>query len=225
MGPTSYQFNSRYTLGNTLPDFTEDDVKAEPMFFSADIDFAYWHGGPVTRAFITAMTEDGQLAQVFDSRVHMLMPGWLPAIPGWHHDDVPRGDGSHPKLSQHGQPNYDAPGYLSRHTLALIGGEIAPTEFAIGTHRLPKIEPGNGPVYKHWHDAVEKQIEAGELARENVPSNVLVNFDWQTMHRAVPAVKRGWRWFGRASWQTDRPILNEIRKQVQVYLPVPTEGW
>lgn len=222
-----YAFSSQFQLGAKLPDFDLATVKAEPMFFNADVDFAYWHGGPITRAFINALQETGEAPQVIDSRVHMLMPGWFPAIPGWHHDDVPRSApaGGHVPMSQHGQPNYDATAYLSRHCLALVGGDVAPTEFAIGDHKLPFIEPERGPVYKHWNDMIEAQIEAGDLTRTVAPSNQLVFFDWQSAHRAVPAVKAGWRWFGRASFNTGRKPTNEIRKQVQVYLPTPTEGW
>ena len=223
----TYSFDSKCAFGATLPEFTQEQVKNEPMFFNCDPDFAYWNGGPITRAFIEALQLEGDLPKVIDSRVHMLMPGWIPAIPGWHHDDVPRSrvEGGHVKMSQHGQPNYDAPAYHSRHALALVNGDVAPTEFALGTHELPFIEDGRGPVYKHWHDMVEEQIEAGVMTRFEVPSNRIVTFDWQTMHRAVPAKSNGWRWFGRASYQTGREPTNEIRRQVQVYLPVPTEGW
>jgi hypothetical protein len=37
----------------------------------------------------------------------------------------------------------------------------------------------------------------------------------------------GWRFFIRASWSTDRVknCTNEIRRQVQVYMENPVEGW
>lgn len=216
----NYTFNSQFTGGASMPDFDEYAIKNEPMFFNCDPTFAYIHGGPITRAFMEFLDVStwAEKPVVFDSRSHMLMPGWIPAIPGWHHDDVPRSRAD-------GQPDYDAPSYHSRHAMALINGEIAPTEFAIGNHTLPKIEGGNGPVYKHWNNMVDDQIENGVLQMVQAPSRQILYFDWQTMHRAVPAVKGGWRWFGRASWQTERKPTNEIRKQVQVYLPAPNEGW
>lgn len=215
-GPKLYSFSSQFTLGLPIGKFSQDEVKNEPMFFNCTPEFAWEKGGPITRAFLDALSKsDEEGATVFDSRVHMLMPGWLPAIPGWHHDDVPRGGADN-------QPDYEAPAYRSRHALALVNGKVAPTEFAIGRHQLPKV---SGTVYGKWHDLIEKQIDDGVLERVNVPSNVIVFFDWQTAHRAIPAVMSGWRWFGRASYDTNRKATNEIRRQVQVYLPVPTAGW
>lgn len=216
---TIYEFDSKVTLGRYLPAFSGSDVRAEPMLFNCDAAFAYEHGGPITRAFLNALVdgEDG-VPLVVDSRVHMLMPGWFPAIPGWHHDDVPRSRAD-------GQPDYDALAYHSRHCMALVSGDVAPTEFIVGKQRLPRIEGGDGPVYKHWHDMTEQQVAARSVKVVQAPSNQMIFFDWQSMHRAVPAVKNGWRWFARASWQTERKPTNEIRSQVQVYLPAPTEGW
>lgn len=65
-------------------------IKNEKMFFNSDLVFAYENGGPITKSFIDNLPEEWKTNSVFDSRVHMLMPGWYPAIPGWHHDDVPR---------------------------------------------------------------------------------------------------------------------------------------
>jgi len=63
--------------------------------------------------------------------------------------------------------------------------------------------------------------------KEKDPSNRLVYFDCDTFHTGTKAVKNGWRWFGRVSRNTDRvnKITNEIRKQAQVYLEFPMEGW
>lgn len=222
-----YNFDSRFSYGKLLPDFSPDVVKNEPMFFNCSPDFAYEHGGPITRAFFDAL--EGEAPIVFDSRVHMLMPGWYPAIPGFHHDDVPRNLDT-------GQPDYDAPTYHSKHAMALINGDIAPTEFAIGRHTLPRISADAGPIYKFWHDEVERQLHevvdpygmdglGTRLVRVPVLTNRIVYFDWQSMHQGTKAVGNGWRWFGRASYQTDRKVTNEIRRQVQVYLENPMEGW
>lgn len=216
MTDDSYEFLSQFLLGGALPEFSQADVKNEPMFFRATLKFAHENGGPITRAFLQALMEEGPPPAVIDSRVHMLMPGWLPAIPGWHHDDVPRS-------RKDGQPDYRAPAYHSRHALALVNGAVAPTEFAIGRHRLPHVS--NGMVYGKWHGLIEDQIEDGTLERVSVPSNVIVHFDWQTAHRATPAIGRGWRWFGRATYDTDQKPANEIRRQVQVYLPALNAGW
>lgn len=227
----TYRFSSAYHVGDSLGDFSEKVVKDEPMFFSATPRFAYDKGGIITRTFLrTALAELGtqwcfdeqNKGLCFDSRVHMLMPGWFPCIPGWHHDDVPRSRFD-------GQPNYDTPEFSSKHCLALINGDICPTEFAVGKAEYPKIEQDQGNVYEVWHDITEAHIRAGRLARESVPTNRLIWFNNHSFHQGTRAVKRGWRWFGRLSWdagyEDGRPHANEIRRQVNVYMDTPFKGW
>jgi hypothetical protein len=146
------------------------------------------------------------------------MPGWFSAIPGFHHDDVPR-------TTPSGQPNYVAPEYHSEHLTGLVNAEIAPTLFALGEHRLPMIE--DGVIYRAWHPIVEEQLRDGILTPYKMRSGGYVQFDWQSIHTATKAIGSGWRWFIRLSRNTDRQktITNEIRHQVQVYLEAPMDGW
>jgi len=231
-----HSIDSRFTVGARLPEFDEATVKAEPMFWSATPKFAWENGGPITRAFLAAafgitladyagwkLRDSVAGNYCFDSRVHMLMPGWFPCIPGWHHDDVPRSRSD-------GQPNYDNPEFKSKHILALVNGDICPTEFAVGQADYPDVPLfSKSPIYKVWHECVEEDIREGTLERVQAPSNRLLHFDWQTFHQGTRAVKRGWRWFGRLTWdagyEQGRPHHNEIRRQVQVYLENPMEGW
>jgi hypothetical protein len=157
----------------------------------------------------------------------MLMSGWYPAIPGFHHDDVPRPE---IPVGQHfitaGQPDYENPRYKSEHIMGLVNADICPTVFALGECDMPSIEEG-GLIYREWHKQVERLLAVGELAPFAAPDRTLIQFDWQTFHSGVKAVSNGWRWFGRVSRNTDRTkkITNEIRQQVQVYLEFPMEGW
>ncbi len=230
-----HKIDSRVVFGAGLPDFDEDAVKNEPMFFSCKPKFAWENGGPITQAFLAAAfgitladyagfkLRDSQVGNYcFDSRVHMLMPGWFPCIPGWHHDDVPRSRSD-------GQPNYDNPEYEAKHILALVNGDICPTEFAVGEASYPDVPLYSGPIYKYWHEEVESDIRDGVMKRVPVPSNRLIHFDYHSFHQGTRAVKRGWRWFGRLSWnagyESGRPHHNEIRRQVNVYMDNPMEGW
>lgn len=216
--PTSsrhaYRFASGFSRGAPMPDFDQDAVKSEPMLFNCDAASARRLGGPITRAFLDALGFD---PVVVDTRVHMLMPGWFPCIPGFHHDDVPR-------TRPDGQPDYDDPPYRSKHAMALINGEIAATEFAVGYCDMPAVPLGE-TIYKVWHQEVERLLASGELQRQHAPSNRVVWFDDEAFHQGVRATGAGWRWFGRASWNTDRKPTNEVRRQVQVYLENPMEGW
>lgn len=226
-----YDIDSRFQTGRLLPDFDQNTVKNEPMFFSATPSFAMANAGPITKAFLNAALFDDSLATdcptrydrnfCFDSRVHMLMPGWFPCIPGWHHDDVPRSRSD-------GQPNYENPEYRSKHILALVNGDICPTEFAVGRASYPRV-PLGGTVYKDWHECVEQDIREGVMSRVAVPSNRLIHFNNESFHQGTRAVGKGFRWFGRisydAGYEKGRPHHNEIRRQVNVYLDMPMEGW
>ena len=215
----TYKFDSEFALGKNFDQkFNQTEVKNEPMFFSSSGEFAMENGGPITKSFIRAFMKERPLTGnfIFDSRVHMLMPGWYPCIPGYHHDDVPRS-------TVNGQPNYDEPEYHAQHCMGLINGDICPTVFAVGSAVFEL--PNEGPIYKKWHSDVEKYIKKKVLREVKAPSGKLIHFNSRSFHQGTAAIANGWRWFGRISWETKRPVTNEIRRQVQVYMSNLTEGW
>lgn len=199
-----------------MNEFTTDEIKNEPMLFNCSGTWAYENGGPLTRNFLDNLGGDLD-KYVVDSRVHMLMPRWYPCIPGWHHDDAPR------SLSN-GQPNYINPEYRSKHYIALVGAYVSPTRVAIGKINLPLLTES---VYANWNDIVEQQITDGVLKEKLFEDRVIYLMDDQTLHTGQKAQKNGWRFFIRASFDTDRvdKVTNEIRRQVQVYLDAPMAGW
>ena len=136
-------------------------------------------------------------------------------IPGYHHDDVPRS-------TKTGQPNYVDPEYHSEHLLGLVNGDICPTEFVVGEIDL---EIPTGIVYKEWHPQVAAAVESGQLKSVPAASGLYLQFNAHTFHQGTAAVGSGWRWFIRLSRNTDRVPTNELRRQVQVYLEHPMEGW
>lgn len=224
---TNKTFFSRVkNLGSFPAVWDNETIKNEPMFFNCDRKFCEENGGPITKAFLAALPE-GWENVVIDSRCHMLMPGWFPCIPGYHHDDVPR-----PAIpvGQHfltaSQPDYENPRYKSEHILGLVNAEICPTEFALGECEMPAVPEGE-LIYRKWHPEVLKQIDNGNLHKYNAESGKILYFDWQTFHQGTKAVGNGWRWFIRLTRNSDRvnTPTNEIRKQVQVYLEFPMEGW
>lgn len=194
-----------------MPDAHEALIKQEPMFFSADMDFAYTNGGPITKAFIDGYLLD-KTGWIIDSRVHMLMPGWYPCIPGWHHDDIPRS-------ATNGQPNYDNPEYKAVHRMCVIGKSAMP-EFLNQIVALDKVE--NDVVYKVWNDQINN---IPGLRTQTLQSGDVVEFGEQDFHRGLPATQDCWRFFIRASRNTTRQFHNEIRKQVQVYMSELEAGW
>lgn len=216
----SFVFDSKISLGAVLPNFPEEQTKNEPMLFSCDLEASFRLGGPLTHSFLEALPEDWRTSKdlIIDSRVHMLMKDFFfPCIPGYHHDDVPR-------RALDGQPDYDNPEYRSEHVMALVNGDVCPTQFALGKAEFPDIEPGE-VYYRVWHPIVEAKIASGELITLDAPSNQLIYFDDRTWHQGVIARENGWRWFIRASRNTNRKATNELRRQVQVYLQNPMDGW
>ena len=213
-------FNSKVKVVEHLDQFDSEMVKNEPMFFSADLDFAYDNGGPITKNFIQRLPKEffGDKYAYLDSRVHMLMEGWYPCIPGWHHDDVPRN-------TPDGQPNYVNPPYRTKHVMALVNADIAPTQFLIGNIQVPTPVSGSA-IYKQWDDSIDSQLNKyNDYVVMNAESNKLYEFDCDTFHRGTAAVKNGWRWFGRVSIGRKRTVPSEIRRQVQVYMPTINAGW
>lgn len=219
-----YQSTSQFRYGPRFDSgFLQEEVKNEPMFFNSDLVFAKMRGGNITNTFINEFLFDNPgIAPkdcVFDSRVHMLMPGWFPCIPGFHHDDVPRNTAD-------GQPDYSATrAYFSQHCMGMVNGDICPTQFATGHSFLPF--PEQDIIYKHWHPIIEGMVEQGTMQVTDAESGRLLYFDADTLHQGQRARASGWRWFGRISWNTDRVkhVTNELRRQVQVYLEYPMEGW
>ena len=210
------------TFKNTLKVISDlkieqDDniIKNEPMLFSSDCEFAAHNGGPLTRRFLDGLKDVyGDENWIIDSRVHMLMKGWYPCIPGWHHDDVPRN-------TPNSQPNYKDPEYLSEHVMLLVG-DASRTEYITDPEvTLPEVT--DGITYGVWDLLINEEISMGNLHCNRVKPGQLVEFTWQDFHRGTMAVKPGWRFFIRASRKTNRKFVNEIRRQVQVY--VPGSGW
>lgn len=220
--------NSTYeVLPPVIRDFNQETVKNETMLFNCDLEHAKKLGGPITNKILKFLPSEWKAVPlVIDSRVHMLIPGWLPCIPGWHHDDVPR-------TRCDGQPNY-GPGQLrSRHIICLINGDICPTAIATGSLDF-EIPPPGRIIYRNLHPVVEDAIKTGKLNLTHAPSNRLIQFDDRTWHSGAASTGNGWRFFIRISRYFDpdgNPVqrgnarTNEVRRQVQVYLDNVNGGW
>src|ERR1700678_118802 len=205
-------FASGFTVLGDLPSFSAETIKNEPMLFSADLNYAIDNGGPITQAFVRGL-KDIPTSAVIDSRVHMLMPGWYPCIPGWHLDDVPR-------TRPDGQPDHAHPAYKSFNVMALAG-DASIAEFIEGELDLSDVGLYEGSVYGQWNARINTMLAEPDckIAIRPVSQNSIVRFDYGAFHRGVPASKNGWRFFIRANFNTAREIKNEIRRQGKAYLP------
>lgn len=211
---------SAITLGATLPSAPESVIKVEPMLHRADWAFASTHGGLLTKAFLETLSNNFDWSTshpvLIDSRVHMLMPGFYPAITGWHGDDVPR-------TRSDGQPDYENRAYDAKHVMA-IWGDCSRTEFALGAADFT-IPPLGSKVYKEMSPMVERLCVEGKLGRWQVPERTMVYFDWASWHRAMETTHRGFRFFIRATRDSGLAARNEIRMNANVYLKDLDESW
>jgi hypothetical protein len=108
--------------------------------------------------------------------------------------------------------------------MVLFNGSICPTEFAIGKSEFNDVPLGE-MYYKQWHPEVVNKIGSGKLTSISAPENQIIYFNDRTWHQGVKAITNGWRLFIRATMNSGIKPKNEIRKQVQVYLETPMEGW
>lgn len=209
-----------------LPQFTQEEIKHEPMFFGADLEFAYAKGGLITRCFLDALAlVHPDKEWIIDSRVHMLKSGWMPCIPGWHVDDFYRPDDFGGQSDLWSQPRDHR-----IHVMAVNGIDAFPEFLAPYTaFEFRKEDIGEG---ESVHGAGNRIINAKPHHRRAVESGRMIEFDTHDWHRGVAATRDSWRHFIRASCfaeglnkKTSRPITNEIRNQVQVYLPAYEAGW
>lgn len=197
------------------------EIKNEPMLFSADFGFAADHAGPITRPFLNFLITTGEplTAWIIDSRVHMLMAGWFPAIPGFHHDDIPRtrpGDN---------QPDYDNPAYKAYHVMGMVDdGTGSHTEYLTSPITVSKIPIGK-TIYEAWDREVTAQLVAGKVQSARISSGSVLKFGPEDFHRAIAATGTGWRYFIRATRGSGRKPSNELRQQTQVYMSCLTAGW
>ncbi len=206
-------FNSKFHPHESFDkDYEQAEIKNEPMIFGGDLAFSRRHGGPITQEFLDLLPTDWIDAPfILDSRVHMLKPGWMPCIGGWHLDDIPRS-------GEESQPNFSLVNPATQHVSAVIG-DASLTEFL--DEEVELWVPPRGLVYKSF-DAQMVYIRA---RTQFVSSGVLFRFGSYDLHRGTPATKDGFRMFIRASIYSPRSPKNEIRNQTQVYVESFREGW
>lgn len=212
-----FPFENKTTLTTTNIKADADEIRRLPQFHRGSLDYVYRLGGTLYRAILDrAPFRTNRKYISIDSRVHMLMPGFLPCIGGWHCDDFYRPTGKQP----------DLPGLMNRPNLmavhhAFILGTEAPTIFAAESFSLPDEALRSEHVYHDCHRYIEelnpKTFEA--------PESTFVSFNSLTFHRGQRSKGSGWRLFLRITESDHYQPLDEIRTQTQVYLVDERAGW
>lgn len=213
-----------------LPDRRSvEELHAEPMLFSASPGFAWKEGGPITRSIldffmksVRLVVEPG-LRVVIDTRTHMLMPGMIPAIPGWHCDGLVRPE-------KYAQPLLESYDPRVRHYAVFFATapRVSRTLFCRDARTI-EVDPDRvwGSVDEDLQ-SVEKWLSHDGIDIRDVgfyeqTEGEIVSFDEQTLHRATECKVPGWRMFFRLSVTRD-PVRDQIRKQTQVYT-TSSKGW
>jgi hypothetical protein len=206
-----------------------ETIKHEAMLFRTDAGFAERAGGRITKDFIAAARRIwGNLdGCIVDSRHHMLMPGMVPCIPGWHTDDAPRS----PDYCG-GQPNIFTPEYETQHLLCVVdAGTGSLTEFLRGEVEIPQahVEYKHRTSSQNFYKTVDGLIGRGFIGQDcthiHPLSGDVVEFDVHSWHRGVPAKARGFRFFIRITRNSRHKVENEIRSNAQVYITDTSYGW
>ncbi|MGL5281391.1 MAG: hypothetical protein ACRC8W_06445 [Plesiomonas shigelloides] len=215
-------------FGNKIEKPSQDDIKNTQGLWNASFDDAFRFGGDVTRAALQAMNLRGDKKHiVVDVKTHMLMPGMIPAIPGWHTDGVPRGGKTLSPASGaphiHMQIGADSP----RYHLLVVGGDC-PTKFIAS--RNINLDTDNLPnLYAGISSQVCEMDNKGLLDTYDAPDGQVVEWDWWELHTAQQARAPGWRYLIRVT-ETDylepqKDLRLVLRNQQQVYLPTEKFGW
>jgi hypothetical protein len=227
-----YTFQNHLTIHPTLfgPTMEMMHIEREPMVYDASARFAWHKGGDLTRQFLDELsvlwekrTGSRRIFDepfVIDTRVHMLKPGWLPAIGGWHCDAVPRGEDGQPDLAQLRDSD-------DRHFTLTIATDplLSRTAFASTPKDVfVRPEPELGSVWSRVHGDVAANLDPESVVY--APHGKLVEFRRDTLHKATKADRDGWRFFARASYRPGvTSTQNKVRRQVQAYIESEGAGW
>lgn len=210
-------------FGTFMPWASVGQIAGEPRLVGClGLNRAAEKGGPLTNTIIDALPADAwscppELFPVIDTRCQRLMPGQFGAIPGWHCDDWPR-------PSYDGQPNPLKVNHAARHYTGIIdteGGSLAPTEYVRGDVSI--VLWPEEPVWRQVHRRVEEL--GGEVRRVLHSPGAIARMDWQGIHRATPATKRGWRFWFRLSFAHRPPPPETKPGPEQVYVLSEESGW
>lgn len=200
-------------------------ITQEQMLFGAHPLFALKNGGPLTThathllyrigSFQQRLSEDKEI--VIDTRITQCMEGFFPSIGGWHCDGVPRD-------SHYGQPDFSKTDASIRHYMILVSSIEPHSETEFINERFEFKTDPTGKVYSQLDTYVNHLIAEEEVTVTRIETGSFYEFDQTSVHRATPAITPGWRFFFRAS-VSDRKPVNQIRKQVQVYISRKNWGW
>lgn len=212
------------TVGSVWPTATIEELAEYNSVYAASPEFAVRNSGPIVKRILDKIPEwwwqecrDRGLLPNIDVRVHRLYKGSYPAFPGWHCDAELR-------ETYFGQPDLDRTPISKTVTctVSTLPGGLSNTEF-LAEPITVSINVGESDEML-WGQ-VHRQV--GDRQTWRMPDGAIVSFSHHALHRAMPAISRGWRLFFRMSmWH--KPYLGvegKISRQEQIYRLVEGSGW
>lgn len=209
------------------------DLEKEIGVYSATPTFVRRNCGEIARDILShvpdayyALCEELGLYPNCDVRIHRLYPGDYPAYPGWHCDGEYRETYfSQPDLDKI-PVSYHLTATVSSHEDGVSNTQFLREPFTFRAERECDVR-STQEQHSLWG-----RVNAALDARTcndvwSSRDGQLIQFDARTLHRAMPATRRGWRLFFRMSmWH--KPNLGDggmITKQEQVYKVIGRFGW
>lgn len=205
------------------------DLKSTFGLWNASLDDAIRYGGDVTRDAIQAMNlRFDRKHIVVDTKVHMLMPGWSPAILGWHTDGAPRDANKNPQGK--GEPDtfaQEGDDRFNRYHI-LVTGTGCLTQYLNKPLSVPIPSEPSGAVYSEMSQFVQAHVKDHPEDVSTFPTCTVMEFDWWDIHTGVIATKNEWRYLIRVCetdyYEPRKDLREVIRLQSQIYSPV-NFGW
>ncbi|WP_131832876.1 MULTISPECIES: hypothetical protein [Mycobacteroides] len=205
-------------------------IEGTPNLRRASLSNAVLFGGPFLRQLLQSAPIVGDHKHItVDTKVSMLMPGWWPAIPGWHTDGVPRYSVTDKTVTpaNWGMPSLplqndrSLEGYYPRYHTLHVGNDC-PTVFIDGLMHLPIEHDEDEQMYSEMTRRIDGCTTLRKLIAQEA---VWYSWDWWNIHQASQATERGWRLLIRITESDMAPVDSDfIRPQNQVYVPKEF-GW
>lgn len=201
-----------------------NEIKNSFGLWNASYDDAIRYGGDITREALRAMNlRHDRKHIIVDTKIHMLMPGMSPAIPGWHTDGAPRdnlknpgGSGLPDTFAQEGDERFN------RYHI-LVTGIGCLTKYIKNPIKVKIPSVPSEQVYTIMSEHITRRVKEEPWLAIDVPTCTVTEFDWWDIHTGVIATKKEWRYLIRvceSDYYEPRTDLREIlRMQSQVYAP------